>query len=123
MFGIAMLLACILRASGQAAGSSDAPDASGLRTDGQPRAAVPIHGVALPAVDAVIQQAISEGQIPGAVLIVGHDGQVVYRKAYGLRALEPQARNLPVLQMRARQEPELMAPALRRAVRPLRDRR
>ena len=90
MFGIAMLLACILRASGQAAGSSDAPDASGLRTDGQPRAAVPTHGVALPAVDAVIQQAISEGQIPGAVLIVGHDGQVVYRKAYGLRALEPQ---------------------------------
>jgi uncharacterized protein YbbC (DUF1343 family) len=46
--------------------------------------------VALAAVDAVIQQAISEGQIPGAVLIVGHDGQVVYRKAYGLRALEPQ---------------------------------
>ena len=28
-------------------------------------------------------------QIPGAVLIVGHDGQVVYRKAYGNRALEP----------------------------------
>jgi uncharacterized protein YbbC (DUF1343 family) len=46
--------------------------------------------VALAAVDAVIQQAISEGQIPGAVLIVGHDGQVVYRKAYGFRALEPQ---------------------------------
>jgi uncharacterized protein YbbC (DUF1343 family)/CubicO group peptidase (beta-lactamase class C family) len=45
--------------------------------------------LALPAVDAVIQDAISEGTIPGAVLIVGHDGQVVYRKAYGSRALEP----------------------------------
>ncbi len=27
--------------------------------------------------------------IPGAVLIVGHDGSVIYRKAYGSRALEP----------------------------------
>jgi hypothetical protein len=41
------------------------------------------------AVDAVIEQAIHEGQIPGAVLLVGHDGRVIYRKAYGLRALEP----------------------------------
>jgi len=90
MLAIAMLLACILRATGQAAGSSGARETSGLRTDGQPRAALPPHGVALAAVDAVIQQAISEGQIPGAVLIVGHDGQVVYRKAYGFRALEPQ---------------------------------
>jgi uncharacterized protein YbbC (DUF1343 family)/CubicO group peptidase (beta-lactamase class C family) len=48
-----------------------------------------VHTRALSAVDAVIQQAISEGQIPGAVLIVGHEGQVIYRKAYGARALEP----------------------------------
>jgi uncharacterized protein YbbC (DUF1343 family) len=40
-------------------------------------------------VDAVIQQAIADGNIPGAVLEVGHDGAVVYRKAYGSRALEP----------------------------------
>jgi uncharacterized protein YbbC (DUF1343 family)/CubicO group peptidase (beta-lactamase class C family) len=64
-------------------------DAAGLRPDGQPMAAVPSRAVALPAVDAVIQNAISEGQIPGAVLIVGHDGEVIYRKAYGERALEP----------------------------------
>lgn len=54
---------------------------------GQARAVTP--PMALPAVDAVIQHAISEREIPGAVLIVGHDGQVVYRKAYGARALEP----------------------------------
>jgi uncharacterized protein YbbC (DUF1343 family)/CubicO group peptidase (beta-lactamase class C family) len=41
------------------------------------------------AVDAVIQQAVHEGQIPGAVLVVGHDGHVIYRKAYGWRSLEP----------------------------------
>lgn len=40
-------------------------------------------------VDSVIQRAIAEGTIPGAVLVVGHDGAVVYRKAYGERALEP----------------------------------
>ena len=36
-----------------------------------------------------MQQAISDGSIPGAVLIVGHEGTVIYRKAYGSRALEP----------------------------------
>jgi len=41
------------------------------------------------AVDAIIQQAIHERQIPGAVLVVGHNGQVIYRRAYGDRALEP----------------------------------
>ena len=39
--------------------------------------------------DSVINDAIAQQQIPGAVLIVGHDGRVAYRKAYGDRALEP----------------------------------
>src|SRR5580704_9577249 len=73
-----------MTATGQ---GSDAGEKSALRPDGQRVAAVPTH--AFPSVDAVIQQAISEETVPGAVLIVGHDGQVVYRKAYGSRALEP----------------------------------
>jgi uncharacterized protein YbbC (DUF1343 family)/CubicO group peptidase (beta-lactamase class C family) len=40
-------------------------------------------------VDSVIEQAVADGNIPGAVLVVGHDGAVIYRKAYGNRALEP----------------------------------
>jgi uncharacterized protein YbbC (DUF1343 family)/CubicO group peptidase (beta-lactamase class C family) len=40
-------------------------------------------------IDAIVEQAISENQIPGAVVLVGHDGQVLYRKAYGSRALTP----------------------------------
>jgi uncharacterized protein YbbC (DUF1343 family)/CubicO group peptidase (beta-lactamase class C family) len=40
-------------------------------------------------VDSIIQQAIADGNIPGAVLLVGHNGAVIYRKAYGERALEP----------------------------------
>jgi uncharacterized protein YbbC (DUF1343 family)/CubicO group peptidase (beta-lactamase class C family) len=44
----------------------------------------------LSGVDSVIEQAVADGNIPGAVLVVGHDGAVVYRKAYGSRALDPQ---------------------------------
>ena len=39
--------------------------------------------------DATIQEAISEGQIPGAVVVVGHKGSVIFQKAYGHRALVP----------------------------------
>ena len=45
--------------------------------------------VKLSAVDSVIEQAIADGNIPGSVLLVGHNGKVVYRKAYGRRSLEP----------------------------------
>ena len=43
----------------------------------------------LAVLDPIVNDAIAQGQIPGAVLIVGHDGRVVYRKAYGSRAIEP----------------------------------
>jgi len=42
-----------------------------------------------PQADAEIERSIAGGQLPGAVLLVGHDGQIVYRKAYGSRALVP----------------------------------
>ena len=45
--------------------------------------------VTLGAVDTIINQAIADGNIPGAVLLVGHNGKVIYRKAYGNRSLEP----------------------------------
>jgi len=40
-------------------------------------------------VDAVVQEAVDRGSIPGAVLVVGHGGKIVHRKAFGSRALEP----------------------------------
>jgi uncharacterized protein YbbC (DUF1343 family)/CubicO group peptidase (beta-lactamase class C family) len=43
----------------------------------------------LTVLDSIINDAIAQQQIPGAVLIIGHDGHVAYRKAYGERALEP----------------------------------
>jgi len=45
---------------------------------------------AAPALDQAINEAIEQGRLPGAVLLIGHNGQVVYRHAYGKRALIPQ---------------------------------
>jgi uncharacterized protein YbbC (DUF1343 family)/CubicO group peptidase (beta-lactamase class C family) len=45
--------------------------------------------VRLGVVDSIILDAIHSGQIPGAVVLIGHNDQVVYRKAFGERALEP----------------------------------
>jgi uncharacterized protein YbbC (DUF1343 family)/CubicO group peptidase (beta-lactamase class C family) len=39
--------------------------------------------------DSIIQTSIQNHEIPGAVLLVGHDGKVIYQKAYGHRSLEP----------------------------------
>src|SRR6266852_3361774 len=41
------------------------------------------------ALDDVIGQAVRDNRVPGAVLLVGHAGEIVYRKAYGHRAVLP----------------------------------
>ena len=44
--------------------------------------------------DDIIQQGIDQNRMPGAVLIIGHEGKVVYRKAYGKRAIVPQSETM-----------------------------
>src|SRR5262245_50186115 len=44
---------------------------------------------ASPALDAAVEAAVRDGVIPGAVLVVGHQGKIIHRKAYGNRALAP----------------------------------
>jgi uncharacterized protein YbbC (DUF1343 family)/CubicO group peptidase (beta-lactamase class C family) len=39
--------------------------------------------------DPILEQSVAAGDVPGAVLLVGHNGRVIYRKAFGSRALEP----------------------------------
>lgn len=40
-------------------------------------------------VDTILNEAVQTGLIPGGVVVIGHNGQVVYRQAYGRRALVP----------------------------------
>ena len=44
---------------------------------------------ASPQLDELIEDAIKQDQIPGAVLLVGQPGKILHRKAYGHRALVP----------------------------------
>ena len=41
----------------------------------------------LAAIASVVQEAIRTGKCPGAVVVVGQNGRVIYRKAFGHRAL------------------------------------
>jgi len=43
----------------------------------------------LESITAIVDNAIHEGKIPGAVLLIGNQGKVVYRRAFGFRALRP----------------------------------
>jgi uncharacterized protein YbbC (DUF1343 family)/CubicO group peptidase (beta-lactamase class C family) len=40
-------------------------------------------------IDTIIEHGIAEKKFPGAVVIVGHDGRIVFHRAYGNRALIP----------------------------------
>src|SRR5579863_6951143 len=40
-------------------------------------------------VDAIIQDAIDRGNTPGAVVLIGHNGRIVHRRAFGSRSLVP----------------------------------
>jgi len=51
---------------------------------------------ASPILDQVIEKAIQERQIPGAVLLVSHQGKILHRKAYGQRSLAPRREAMTV---------------------------
>ncbi|MGH9436288.1 MAG: serine hydrolase domain-containing protein, partial [Terriglobia bacterium] len=52
-----------------------------------PRASQPTASLA--SIAPLVEQAIREGQMPGAVVLIGHDGTVVYRRAFGYRTRIP----------------------------------
>lgn len=40
-------------------------------------------------IDAIVNDAIAHNELPGAVVVIGHNGQIVFHRAYGMRSLEP----------------------------------
>jgi uncharacterized protein YbbC (DUF1343 family)/CubicO group peptidase (beta-lactamase class C family) len=50
----------------------------------------------LPHLDDIVNSAIARDEIPGAVLLVSHNGRVVHRQAYGSRAMLPQSEAMTV---------------------------
>src|SRR5712692_368844 len=53
-------------------------------------------GPQLAALDSIVEKSIAADEIPGAVLVVGHRGRAVFRKAYGSRAVLPQREPMTV---------------------------
>src|SRR5215831_15159765 len=47
-------------------------------------------------IDQLMQHAVQRGDVPGAVILVLHRGEIVYRKAHGLRAKKPAAEQMTV---------------------------
>jgi len=50
---------------------------------------VSLSSTRLSQMDAVISDEIANKRLPGAVVLVGRKGQIVWRKSYGARTLEP----------------------------------
>lgn len=74
------LISCLLiaTASGQ---KTPATNRVGSGQAGQQK----LHAI----LDPIMDQAVANSQIPGGVLLIGHNGRVIYRKAFGSRSLEP----------------------------------
>jgi CubicO group peptidase (beta-lactamase class C family) len=61
-----------------------------------PPQTVGMNAARLDQIGALIEKDIAEKKLPGAVVVVGHKGKIVYRKAFGNRALVPQPEKMTV---------------------------
>ena len=77
---------------GSASSSVSAKSRSSRRSPSRTKSNLTVRQLA--SIAPVINQAIQEGKCPGAVVLIGHDGRVVYRRAFGQRALIP--RRMPM---------------------------
>jgi uncharacterized protein YbbC (DUF1343 family)/CubicO group peptidase (beta-lactamase class C family) len=50
----------------------------------------------LSVLDPIVESSLQNHDMPGAVLLVGHNGRVVYRKAFGQRSLEPKVEAMTI---------------------------
>jgi uncharacterized protein YbbC (DUF1343 family)/CubicO group peptidase (beta-lactamase class C family) len=64
---------------------------SAMAANGTASSAAGLSGIA-----GIMNAAVARGTIPGGVVLVGHDGEVVYREAFGMRSLEPEREPMTV---------------------------
>ena len=57
---------------------------------------VGINQVQLARIDDAVNAAIKAGDLPGAVVLVWHQGETVYEKAFGRRAVSPHSEEMTV---------------------------
>jgi uncharacterized protein YbbC (DUF1343 family)/CubicO group peptidase (beta-lactamase class C family) len=57
---------------------------------------VGMNAAKLASIDALVEKDIADKRLPGAVVIVGHKGKIVYRKAFGNRSLVPTVEKMTV---------------------------
>jgi uncharacterized protein YbbC (DUF1343 family)/CubicO group peptidase (beta-lactamase class C family) len=64
---------------------------SGLAQNASPsgKGVIVTGGANFTNIDEIMNAAVARGDIPGGVVLIGHNGKVVYRKAFGSRSLEP----------------------------------
>ena len=60
------------------------------------QAAPDLDAKRLEGIASLVQAAIRAKKIPGAVVVIGHDGQVVYRRAFGEKSLVPERHAMAV---------------------------
>ena len=53
------------------------------------QASPPVRAERLRQIDDVIKQSIAQGELPGAVVLIVHGDQIVFRRAYGLKSKNP----------------------------------
>lgn len=86
---VVVLLVLCLTANAALAQSPRAKSKSGTAKPRATAASTTITTPGLDVIDGIVNDEIEAQHVPGAVVLVGHNGRIVFRKAYGFRSLEP----------------------------------
>ena len=86
VFSLALILASLFPVSLRCQAPSPK---SATRIPVAPPETVGMSSERLARIDEVVKDAIEHHETPGAVVVIGHKGRIVFRKAYGNRSLEP----------------------------------
>src|ERR1043166_4625771 len=91
---VSFLLVLCLCANAAIAQKPKAKSKSGAGAATRSRAAATTPSTTIPnpdldVIDGIVQHEIEAQHVPGAVVLVGHGGKIIFRKAYGMRSLEP----------------------------------